>query len=95
VKDGSAVVCRSFLFLYKVLERKLADNYIICSARKSSPECCCLSVAVSLFPTQSSGDGDYKTGGNACHDLGYEYADGTWIVDAVSPDHVYLQSVAN
>ena len=47
------------------------------------------SVAVSLFPTQSYGDGDYKTGGNACHDLGYEYADGTWIVDVLSPDHVY------
>jgi hypothetical protein len=44
---------------------------------------------VSLFPTQSYGDGGYKTGGNACHDLGYEYADGTWIMDVLSPDHVY------
>ena len=35
LKDGSAVVCKFPLFV--LTERKLADNYIICCAKKIQP----------------------------------------------------------
>jgi hypothetical protein len=51
------------------LERKIAENDIICCARKIQPSVLVSRVAMSLPPTQSSSGGDYKTGGNAYYGI--------------------------
>ena len=59
--QGTAVLwCASFLFYcvdWEEISRQITSSAV---QRKSSPVCFCLCVAVSLFPTQSFGEGDYK-----------------------------------
>eukprot|EP00090_Calanus_glacialis_P015277 TRINITY_DN2413_c0_g1_i1.p1 TRINITY_DN2413_c0_g1~~TRINITY_DN2413_c0_g1_i1.p1 ORF type:complete len:133 (-),score=15.55 TRINITY_DN2413_c0_g1_i1:1010-1408(-) len=75
----------SFIRKWEEISRQITSSAV---QRKSSPVCFCLCAAGSLFPTQSFGEGDYRQEVTHVMIWGYEYAEGTWIVDTLSPDHV-------
>ena len=72
-----------------VIGRKLADKLHHLQCKENPAPCASVCVRlVPYFPTQSFGEGDYKQEVTHVMIWGYEYAEGTWLVDALSPDHV-------
>ena len=87
VQEMTVPWCASFPFF--IVGRKLAGklHHLQCKENPAP----CASVCVRLVPYFPPNHLAKVTTNRryACLDLGYEYAEGTWIVDTLSPDHVW------